>query len=333
MMNQHKYKDIFIVLSIMLVISFVLTLMIGQYQISLGDLMQTILSQSSSINEMIVFNIRLPRLIIVLFSGIALAISGSLLQSVSKNDLADPGVIGINAGAGLGVTIFFLLFVYEARSFVFLLPLIAFGGGLISALIIFALSYDKLLGIHPYKMILMGIGFSMAASGLMVLLITTGNREEVQFITNWLAGNVWGGDWPFVIAVVPIMILIFIYMFFQLQTLNVIQLGSQTAKGLGVNLKRKQFIYLLLATCLASLAVAVVGNIAFVGLLAPHISKRIVGIRNQKSIPITALIGANLLVISDLLARTIIEPNGIPTGIIVSMIGAPYFIYLIIKTS
>lgn len=329
--KRLKFKLLMMILILIVLVLVILNLALGQIQLSLNDLLKVLLLQGNKIQNYVLFNVRLPRLLIVFFSGVALSMSGSLLQSISRNDLADPGIIGINAGAGLGVTVFFLMFVHQAKTFAYVLPLVAFLGGLISAFFIFILSRDKNKGIHPYKMILIGVGFSMAASGLMVLLITTGERDQVQFITNWLAGNVWGGDWPYVLVTIPIIILAIIYLAFQTQTLNIIQLGEHHAIGLGVHMKRKQVTYLVVATILASISVAVVGNIAFIGLLSPHIAKGMVGIRNQRFLPVAGLIGGILMLVSDLIARNLIEPNGIPTGILVAMIGAPYFIYLILK--
>jgi iron complex transport system permease protein len=326
MMKARFFKRILFALIIILLILIILNLSLGQISIPLTEFFT-----NQPIYAYVLVNIRIPRLLVVFFSGVALALSGSILQSISRNDLADPGIIGINAGAGLGVTVFFLIFVFEARTFAYLLPVVAFLGGLLSAVVIFLLSYHKNHGIHPYKMILMGVGFSMAASGLMVLLISSAERDQVAFITNWLAGNVWGGDWPYVYFTLPIMLVLMVYLVFQTQTLNIIQLGDQQAKSLGVALKKKVFQYLLVATMLASISVALVGNISFIGLLAPHIAKQLVGQRNQRFLPLAALIGGNLLLMADLLARNIIQPNGLPTGILVAVIGAPYFIYLIIK--
>jgi iron complex transport system permease protein len=326
MMKARFFKRILFALIIILLILIILNLSLGQISIPLTEFFT-----NHPIYAYVLVNIRIPRLLVVFFSGVALALSGSILQSISRNDLADPGIIGINAGAGLGVTVFFLIFVFEARTFAYLLPVVAFLGGLLSAVVIFLLSYHKNHGIHPYKMILMGVGFSMAASGLMVLLISSAERDQVAFITNWLAGNVWGGDWPYVYFTLPIMLVLMVYLVFQTQTLNIIQLGDQQAKSLGVALKKKVFQYLLVATMLASISVALVGNISFIGLLAPHIAKQLVGQRNQRFLPLAALIGGNLLLMADLLARNIIQPNGLPTGILVAVIGAPYFIYLIIK--
>jgi len=331
MMVKQTYKRLVLAMVILSLVLWILNLSLGQLQVSLVDLFESIFVKQDSLSAYVILQIRLPRLLVVFFSGIALALSGSLLQSVTRNDLADPGIIGINAGAGLGVTVFFLIFVYDASQFALLLPIIAFLGGLVSAGLIFLLSYHKDHGIHPYKMILMGIGLTMAASGIMVLLITSAERDEVQFITNWLAGSVWGGDWPYVMVVLPIIILLSIFLIFQTQTLNVIQLGDMHAKGLGVEMKRKVFIYLLVSTMLASVSVAVVGNIAFIGLLAPHIAKQLVGKRNQRFLPMAALIGGNLLLLADVLARNLIQPNGLPTGILVAIIGGPYFTYLILR--
>jgi len=327
---KHSMR-IFITLSLLLIISSLLYLMIGSYRLSISDLGRIFINQGTHLEQFVVFNLRLPRLLIVIAAGTALSVSGSIIQSVTGNDLADPGIIGINAGAGLGVTLFFLQFGFTASSFAFLLPIVAFGSGLLTAAIIFLLSNQKHQGINPSKMILIGIGFSMAFSGLMVILISSADRSNVAFIASWLSGNIWGGNWRYVNVITPLIVGAFIVTYRLSNTINVIQLGSDTATGLGVTLKKMHIILLMLATLLASLAVSVVGNIAFLGLVAPHIAKQLIGRKNQVSLPMTALIGSLTLVIADLLAKNLIEPNGIPTGIVISIIGAPYFIYLLIK--
>lgn len=331
-LNQIKKRASFLLIFILIVMS-ILYLSIGDIKISLESLMQTFLLRGSSIEEFVVFRLRLPRLLIVVSSGAALALSGALLQGVTRNELADPGIIGINAGAGVGVTVFFLLFSYDAKSFSYLLPLAAFIGASLTALLIFVFSYQKKTGIHPYKIILVGIGFSMALSGFMILLISSAERDEVQFISSWLAGNIWGGDWPFVLVTVPIILMASIFISFNLQTLNILQLGEEAALGLGVSLQKVQVLYIVIATLLAASAVSVVGSIAFIGLLSPHIAKRLVGQRAQRYIPITLLLGSTILVVSDFLAKQIVEPNGLPTGLLVAFIGAPYFLYLIVRSN
>ncbi|MFW5838469.1 MAG: FecCD family ABC transporter permease [Bacillota bacterium] len=330
---MKRYQSVLISLtfSMFLVIAFYLRL--GTITVPFNRILQTFFNNGTAIETFVIVNIRLPRLMIVLFSGVALALSGSILQSVTQNDLADPGIIGINAGAGFGVTIFFLLFAHSVKEVAYFLPLAAFIGASVTSVMIFLLSRTKHIGLHPSKMILIGIGFSMAFSGLMILIMSSQERADVEFIASWLSGNIWGGDWPFVIAVVPLIIIAAVITYLTSQTLNVIQLGHDTATGLGVSLNKNHYMLLSLATLLAAFAVSVAGSIAFLGLVAPHIAKRLVGYKNQILLPTTALLGGTMLLLADLLGRNLVEPNGIPTGIIISLIGAPYFIFLLIKTA
>ncbi|MFW6298496.1 MAG: FecCD family ABC transporter permease [Bacillota bacterium] len=321
----------FLVLSFVFLVLVALYLSLGSVNLVPTRVFMTLFGQGSRVENFVILGLRLPRLLIVIFSGAALALSGTILQGITQNDLADPGIIGINAGAGVGVTVFFLLFTHTVKDFAYFLPLAAFIGGALSAGLILLFSYSKQGGLNPLKMLLVGIGFSMALSGFMVLLVASSDREEVAFITRWLSGNVWGGDWPFVVVVVPLIILAAIGLYFQSQILNILNLGSDVATGLGVPLKKSHYMLLGYATLLAGLAVSVSGNIAFLGLVAPHIAKRVVGRRHQVNLIFTALLGGTLLVAADLLGKNFVEPNGIPTGIIVSLIGAPYFITLLIK--
>ncbi|MFW5894456.1 MAG: FecCD family ABC transporter permease [Bacillota bacterium] len=321
----------FLVLTFVFLVLVALYLSLGSVNLLPTRVFMTLIGQGSRIENFVILGLRLPRLLIVIFSGAALALSGTILQGITQNDLADPGIIGINAGAGVGVTVFFLLFTHTVKDFAYFLPLAAFAGGALSAGLILLFSYSRQGGLNPLKMLLVGIGFSMALSGFMVLLVASSDREEVAFITRWLSGNVWGGDWPFVVVVVPLIILAAIGLYFQSQILNILNLGRDVATGLGVPLKKSHYMLLGYATLLAGLAVSVSGNIAFLGLVAPHIAKRVVGRRHQVNLIFTALLGGTLLVAADLLGKNFVEPNGIPTGIIVSLIGAPYFITLLIK--
>lgn len=330
---MHNTKSLYGGITLVLVFTIVLYLMFGSYPISLGGLLNVLTGRGSITDTFVITELRLPRMLIVIFAGAALALSGSILQSITHNDLADPGIIGINAGAGLGVTVFFLMFAHSAKDFAILLPLAAFAGAFATSLSIFLLSRTRGIGLDPMKMILIGIGFSMALSGFMIILISSAERTEVEFIANWLAGNIWGGDWPFVYVVVPFIVILSYILYYNHKTLNVLQLGKDTSIGLGVDMEKTHYFMLSLATLFAALAVSVAGSIAFLGLIAPHIAKRLVGKRNEIFLPLTALLGGTLLLIADLLARNLIEPNGMPTGIIVSLIGAPYFLYLLIKRS
>ncbi|MFS0575752.1 iron ABC transporter permease [Sporosarcina sp. 179-K 3D1 HS] len=315
----------------LIVITSVIGMGLGYSALSYDRLLPTMLGQGTFKEEFVLFSIRLPRIVITLLAGMALALSGSILQGITRNDLADPGIIGINSGAGVAITIFFLFLPIEAGSFVYVLPLVAFAGAFITALLIYVFSYKRHAGVQPVQMVLIGVGFSMALSGLMIVLISSAEREKVDFIAKWLAGNIWGADWPFIWAFLPWLILLIPFTLYKANRLNLLGLSEPVAVGVGVSIEKERIVLLLTAVALAASAVSVTGSISFIGLMAPHIAKALVGPRHQLFIPIAILMGGWLLLVADTIGRNVIEPDGIPAGIMVALIGAPYFIYLLIK--
>ena len=290
-----------------------------------------ILGQGTFKENFVLFSIRLPRIIITLLAGMALALSGAILQSITRNDLADPGIIVINSGAGAAIAVFFLFVPVEAGAFVYLLPLVAFGGALVTAVLIYAFSYQKETGLQPIRLILTGIGFSMALSGVMIVLISSAEREKVDFIASWLAGNIWGTDWPFILALFPWLLVLVPFVLYKANRLNMLGLSEPVAVGLGVSVEKERITLLLAAVALAASAVSVTGGIAFIGLMAPHIAKALVGPRHQLFLPLAILTGGWLLLLADTIGRNLLEPSGIPAGVMSALIGAPYFIYLLMK--
>jgi iron complex transport system permease protein len=279
--------------------------------------------------EFVLFSIRMPRIFITLLAGMALALSGAILQGITRNDLADPGIIGINAGAGVAVAFFFLFIPLNAGLFVYLLPLVAFIGAVLTAMLIYLFSYDRSTGLQPVRLVLVGVGFAMALSGLMVILISSAERQKVDFIAQWLAGNIWGADWPFIWALLPWLMVLIPFSLYKANRLNLLAMSEPVAIGVGVSIEKERIVLLLTAVALAASAVSVTGGIAFVGLMAPHMAKALVGPRNQLFIPVAILIGGWLLLFADTLGRNI--ANGLPAGIMVALIGAPYFMYLLLK--
>lgn len=290
-----------------------------------------LLGQGTFKENFVLFSIRMPRILITVLAGMALALSGAILQSITRNDLADPGIIGINSGAGAAIALFFLFVPVDAGSFVYLLPLVAFGGALLTAVLIYAFSYQKETGLQPIRLILTGIGFSMALSGIMIVLISSAEREKVDFIANWLAGNIWGTDWPFILALLPWLVVLIPFVLYKAHRLNMLGLSEPVAVGLGVSVEKERITMLLAAVALAASAVSVTGGIAFIGLMAPHIAKALLGPRHQLFLPLAILIGGWLLLLADTIGRNLLEPSGIPAGVMAALIGAPYFIYLLMK--
>ncbi|MFA9456510.1 FecCD family ABC transporter permease [Halalkalibacter sp. AB-rgal2] len=306
---------------------------LGYSSVSFNRIVPTILGHGTFKEEFVFFSIRLPRIIVTILAGMALALSGAILQGITRNDLADPGIIGINSGAGVGVAVFYLFFPIDAATFTYLLPLIAFMSALLTAVAIYAFSYSRQTGLRPVRLVLIGVGFSMALSGVMIVLFSSVDPFKVDFIARWLAGNIWGDDWPFIWAILPWLILLIPFTLYKASRLNILSLGEQVAKGVGISLEKERILLLLTAVALAASAVSVTGGIAFIGLMAPHMAKALVGPRNQLFLPVALLLGGWLLLLADTIGRNLIDPDGLPAGIIVALIGAPYFVYLLVRKS
>ncbi|MWV46343.1 iron chelate uptake ABC transporter family permease subunit [Paenibacillus sp. HJL G12] len=327
----RKQRLVVLILFVLIVLTVVISMGLGYSSLSFDRLIPTLLGEGTFKENFVLFSVRLPRIVITLLAGMALALSGSILQGITRNDLADPGIVGINSGAGVAVALFFLFSPIEAGSFIYLLPLMAFGGAVITACLIYLFSYNRKTGLQPVKMVLMGVGFSMALSGVMVVLISSAEREKVNFISKWLAGSVWGADWPFVWAILPWLVILIPFTMYKANRLNLLSLNEPVAIGVGISLNKERIVLLLTAVALAASAVSVTGGIAFIGLMAPHIAKALVGPRNQMFIPVSILIGGWLLVLADTIGRQVADPDGLAAGIVVALIGAPYFIYLLLK--
>ncbi|MFJ7684009.1 FecCD family ABC transporter permease [Peribacillus butanolivorans] len=326
-----KQRWILGVLFALIIITIIMGTSLGYSNLSYDRLIPTLFGQGTFKEEFILFSVRLPRIIITLLAGMALALSGAILQGITRNDLADPGIIGINSGAGVAIAVFFLFFPIDTGSFVYMIPLVAFIGALLTACLIYVLSYKRRVGLEPVRLVLIGVGFSMALSGMTIVLISSAERSKVDFISKWLAGNIWGTDWPFIWAILPWLVILIPFTLYKANRLNLLGLSEPVAIGVGVSIEKERIVLLITAVALAAAAVSVTGGIAFIGLMAPHIAKSLVGPRNQLFIPIAILIGGWLLLLADTIGRNIVEPEGIPAGIMVALIGGPYFMYLLLK--
>ncbi|KJE32299.1 fecCD transport family protein [Geobacillus kaustophilus] len=327
---RKQSLSLFVLLALLIAATAAIALGTGDAPLSYNRIVPTLFGYGSMEEELILFSLRLPRLFITLLGGMALALSGAMLQGLTRNDLADPGVLGINAGAGAGVALFFLFFPIEAGTFLYTLPLVAFAGALLTAAAIYAVSYNKTTGLQPVSFILTGVGFSMALSGLMIVLISAADRTKVDFIARWLSGNIWGDDWPFISAMLPWLAAGTLVALYRAKHLNILHLGDSVSIGVGVHVRRERLVLMMTAVAVAAAAVSVTGGISFIGLMAPHIAKAIVGPRHEQAIPAAMLIGGWLLLAADTIGRNALaEP--LPAGVIVSLIGAPYFIYLLLK--
>ncbi len=333
-LNVRKQRRAIWITGLMVVIAIVIVLIslnTGSIRLSPLRVIWTWLGQGSTVENLIMFQYRLPRILITILAGIGLGVAGAVLQGVSRNSLADPGILGINAGAGFGLIIFVSFFRTMEGPIALLIPLFTFGGGVLIALVIFMLSYDRQRGLLPIRLILVGIAVAAGVSAITLLLSLKLDPDTYAFAATWLAGSVWGREWVNVWALLPWIALFVPWVYLRSRTLDMFVLGDEIAASLGNSTTRSRIVLLLLAVGLASSSVAMVGSIGFIGLIAPHIARQLVGARHQHFVPVAAMIGMIMLLSADTIGRSIFQPNFVPAGVVVALIGGPYFIYILFK--
>ncbi len=315
-------------LAVVTVVAMVMNVGRGEYPISPLDIVKTILGLDTGNPDhaFVIHNLRLPRTLVAFMVGMALAISGTIFQGLTRNPLADPGIIGINAGASLAAVTVIVLF---PSAPVYTLPLSAFAGALLMAIFIYSLAWSN--GSSPILFILMGVGLSAIASAFTSLMITFGDIYNVTDALVWLAGSVYGRTWEQVFSFLPWLIVFVPMALILAKHLNILNLGDDIAKGLGTRVEWQRGLLVLVGVALAGAGVATAGMIGFVGLIAPHLGRQLVGTNHEGLIPTSALLGGMLVVIADLLGRTLFAPIELPCGVVTAAIGAPYFLYLLIR--
>ncbi len=319
-------------LAVLIVIVFIISMNTGLIRLSPIEVLHTLLGEGSPQQKLILFDFRLPRIVISLLVGAGFAVAGCILQSLSRNALAEPSTFGINAGAGLAVLIFISFVPATTAAPIFMLPLLALAGAGLTATLIYFLAYRREDGLSPTRLILIGIAVGAGIYAIQLILSLRLDPQNYQFVATWLAGKIWGGDWRFVLALLPWILILLPFTFYKARVLNVLNLGEETPAGLGMAVERERILLMAAAVALAGSCVAVSGGIGFVGLIAPHLARRIVGPRHQILLPACALTGALLLLTADTVGRWILQPSEIPTGIVVAILGAPYFLYLLARS-
>ncbi|WP_282939058.1 iron ABC transporter permease [Paenibacillus sp. RC67] len=330
--REKKAAVVGFVLILICLSAVIISLNTGTIRLSPSAVIQTLVGRGSPDDTMVLFDFRLPRILVTMLAGIGLGISGAILQGLSRNALADPGILGIHAGASLGLIVFVTYFNTMTGAISLLIPLFTFAGGIVTALLIVLLAYDRQKGWLPVRLILIGIAVSAGFSAATLFLSLSLDDKTYVFASRWLIGNVWGKDWIHVYALLPWILLIAPYVFSQSKSLNALSLGDDLAVGIGASVRRQRLVLLTAAVALSCASVSMVGGIGFIGLVAPHLARRLVGPMHQHILPISGLIGLVILVVADTIGRSIFQPNAIPAGVVVAAVGAPYFLYLLRKT-
>ena len=307
-----------------------LAITFGSYGLSIVDFL---LGKTSDIQNTVLTEIRLPRVILSGLAGASLGISGAALQGLFRNPLADPGLIGVSAGAALGATLVIVLGgdIFSQYSLgVFFIPLAAIAG---SSLVILMLYFmTKGFGYEGVTyMLLVGIAINAIAGVGIGILTYISSDSELRSLTFWTMGSFGGVTWPLLMPVILIIALAIIIMIPYSRQLDLLQLGEPEAFRLGVDVQKLK--YTIILTCAASVgaSVALSGMIGFVGLIVPHLTRLLGGVNHNYVLPGSALMGAALMIIADLIARIIIQPAELPIGLITSAIGSPFFLWLIFK--
>lgn len=332
---KNRFKVVFVASALVLLVTVIICLQIGSYHIPFLDVVKTLLGQGDYLNNTVIFDLRLPRILIAMAVGVAFSTAGCLLQSVTKNALADPGIIGINAGASLAVVL--LIFsggtVYYDKietSSMFLMPIVAIIGAVASASLIYALSYKK--KVSPTRLILNGIGVNAGLSACITFYQLNMSQGDYNQALTWTNGSLWGSSMSFFYIVAPVSIVLFGIAMYKSKKIDVMDLGDELATGLGVEVEKERRSLLVIAVVISAVATAVAGNISFLGLLSPHIARKLVGPVHRRLLPVSAIISMVIILVADAVARTMFSPVELPVGIVISVIGVPYFIYLMLTT-
>ena len=312
------------VLAASVIAAFIIGNVVGTMDISVSDIINTLSGDHTGTNNKVIWNIRLPRMILAALVGINLALSGSILQGVMKNPLADPSIIGISSGAGL----FGILILVVFPQWQNLVPIAAFGGAMLAAAIIYLLAWKG--GIDPTRIVLSGVAVSeLFGAGISAVLVFFSDR--VHGALTFMNGSLSSRSWGEVQIILPYTIIGLILALIFADKLNILVLGDDTARGLGLNVELTRLGFTALAALLAASAASVVGLLGFVGLIVPHSIRLILGNNYKIMFPASALLGAALVMFSDTFARTVLSPTEIPVGIVMAVLGVPFFLYLLRK--
>ena len=314
-------------LSAGLVLALLWSISAGAVRIPAEVIINTILNLDGAQQGFIINRSRLPRSLLALTTGASLALSGAIIQALLRNPLASPKIIGINSGAALAVLLSALLAPGLALTW---LPAIAAIGGILAAAFVFALA--ELRPVSPARLALVGIAVGFSCDAGVDFVLVTAETYEISAPLVWLTGSLWSRGWQHLSAVWPGLLVLSALVMVMSYRLDLIRLGTAQATGLGMNVRVERLVLLTLATLLAAISVSVVGALGFVGLMAPHIARTLVGGSHRGLLPVTMLTGAVLVVLADGAGRALLPPVEVSAGILAAMFGAPFFIFILLTS-
>lgn len=329
---DRRVLPVAIILIIFTLIVLVFSISYGEYNMGPFDVVQTLFQTNQDHPDyanftLVVHTFRLPRIILAFMVGAALAVSGSIMQGVTRNALADPYLLGVSSGAAIAAV---ALIVWIKTAPISLLSWAAFAGAVIAAATIYVLAWRNGTA-TPIRLILIGVAIHALITAVTSVMLLFGDINDVQQAYVWLTGSVYGRNWEHVSALGSWLLVFLPLAFILSRNLNVLNMGDDAAKGLGFKVEQGRGLMLLISVALAAAAVSVAGTIGFVGLVAPHVTRRLVGPAHEGLLPVSALFGGALVVFADLIGRWIVAPSELPVGVVTAIIGAPYFAYLLYR--
>lgn len=317
-----KKKYILVLFVFLFILSYFISLGNGAAKIPIGEIVRAIFSEENNVNRQVIWNVRLPRTIVAGLVGICLSLSGAILQGVMRNPLAGPNIIGVSAGAGFAALLLLILF----PEFYFLAPGGAFAGALLATLFIYTLAWKD--GALPTRLILAGVAVSsLLNAGINALM--TFYPDRVAGVISFMVGGLSATTWIQVKMILPYISIGIMAVLFLPTKLNVLALGDEVATGLGLSVEKTRFLFIILSSLLAGAAVSAVGLLGFVGLMVPHIARFFIGSDYRYLFPASIFLGGTIVMLCDTVARVMFAPMEIPVGIIMSALGAPFFLYLL----
>lgn len=311
----------------------------GTFDMSVKDVVTTLLRMNPNHDfDLVIFEFRLPRIVIAALVGLGLGVAGTVVQGVTRNGLADPGILGINAGAGAAIVILMFLFQMQVTVSgtsnwlsILIMPVFGFVGGLVAAIIIYSIAWRN-GKLDTERLILTGIAISSGFGALSMYISLKMREGDFEMATVWMSGSIYNANWLFIVAMLPWLLILVPVIYRKAYLLDYLQLEEASIKSLGIRVEKEKSILLLSSIGVISACVSVSGSISFIGLMAPHIARQLVGIHHRYVIPTSGAVGMFLVVISDYIAKTVFAPAEIPVGIVVAILGVPYFLYLLVKS-
>jgi iron complex transport system permease protein len=323
-----RFQLILFGLCVLILTAFLWSLLAGAVPISSKVVLNTLFHLDGPKQDYIINRSRLPRSLLALMTGASLALSGAIIQALLRNPLASPKIIGINSGAALAVLLATLLLPNLSYQWI---PLIATLGGFAAVALVYVMA--ELRPVSPARLALIGVAVGFACDAGVDFILVTADTYVVSSPLVWLTGSLWARGWTHVNQVAPFLLPMSVIALFMMHQLDLIRLGAAQATSLGQHVRSARLILLVIATFLAAVSVSAVGVLGFVGLMAPHIARRLVGGQHSKLLPVAMLVGALLVLAGDAAGRALAPPLEISAGILTALFGAPFFVFIMLTST